>query len=104
MVNDNVPSGTIPSSSRKNLRLAESETMLILSALDRLPTVSASYALRQLRNAGTRTIATNLPTLDRILVGQALATYGHGGLVRGQLTEVFGPPGSGKTAFWYIHG
>ena len=25
-----------------------------------------------------------------------------GGIRRGQLTEIYGPPGVGKTAFWYV--
>lgn len=27
----------------------------------------------------------------------------HGGLSRGKVTEVYGPPGVGKTAFGYFH-
>lgn len=26
----------------------------------------------------------------------------YGGIRRGQLTEIYGPPGVGKTAFWYV--
>jgi hypothetical protein len=68
---------------------------------DRLPTVSAAEALRRLREAGGRVIPTGIPELDARLTGHALSSYGRGGIVRGQLTEVFGPPGCGKTAFGY---
>jgi hypothetical protein len=72
------------------------------SALDRLPTVSAAEALRRFREAGGRVIPTGIPELDARLTGHALSSYGRGGVVRGQLTEVFGPPGCGKTAFGYL--
>lgn len=70
--------------------------------LDRLPTISASEVLRQIRSTGGRTIPTGLDQLDIKLAGTALSSYGRGGLVKGQLTEVFGPPGSGKTALAYV--
>lgn len=70
--------------------------MLTLS--DRLPAVSASQALQQLRNERPFSISTGVPKLDTILVGQSPGGNG-GGLVRGQITEVFGPSGVGKTAF-----
>ncbi|KAF2673477.1 P-loop containing nucleoside triphosphate hydrolase protein [Microthyrium microscopicum] len=70
----------------------------IPSSSHRLPAISASDALRQLRDSTAKPIPTGLPNLDNILVGSGLAKYGRGGLVRGQLTEIFAPPGSGKTA------
>jgi hypothetical protein len=84
------------------------------SFTDRLPTVSASTALHKLRDAAPHAISTGLPRLDVILSGQRAvnsssgttasraASRGKGGLVRGQITEVYGPPGVGKTAFWYV--
>ena len=70
---------------------------------DRLPTVSASQALK---NAATReqAISSNLPTLDSTLKpgDQTTATSNNSrersGLPKGQVTEVCGPPGVGKTA------
>ncbi|KAK7188333.1 rad55 protein [Paraphaeosphaeria sporulosa] len=66
----------------------------------RLPTVSASQALETLHARGSRTVCTGLPQLDKYLAphglpGRAVA----GGYVRGKVTEIFGPPGVGKTAF-----
>ncbi|KIX02188.1 uncharacterized protein Z518_08127 [Rhinocladiella mackenziei CBS 650.93] len=63
----------------------------------RLPTVSGTEALQ---NASTKTkaIPSSLPALDRIFLpnGPSLATPG---IPRGCVTEVFGPPGVGKTTF-----
>jgi len=59
--------------------------------LDRLPTVSASAALRKLADEGGLAVSTGLKGLDRILGG---------GWKRGEVTEVWGPPGVGKTACW----
>lgn len=63
---------------------------------DRLPTVSASQAL-QIDKCQRRGIPTNLPSLDAHL--RPGSAPGSGGISRGQVTEVFGPPGVGKTAF-----
>jgi hypothetical protein len=73
----------------------------ILHHIDRLPSISASEVLRQLRDSGSRTIPTGLDGLDVKLVGTGISSYGRGGIVRGQLTEVFGPPGCGRTALAY---
>jgi RecA/RadA recombinase len=96
------PSSGLPlasSSTRKQYPQYHDNQKDKLTNLDRLPTISASEALRKLRDTGSRTIPTGLDELDRKLVGEAISSYGRGGLVRGQLTEVFGPPGCGKTAF-----
>jgi hypothetical protein len=76
---------------------------------DRLPTVSASDTLHKLRNATPHVISTGLPRLDAILSGQragvpssTAASRGRG-LARGQITEVYGPPGVGKTTLWYVY-
>ncbi|KAJ9629827.1 hypothetical protein H2203_002208 [Taxawa tesnikishii (nom. ined.)] len=68
----------------------------------RLPTVSASDALKSLQANGPRTVATGLGSLDSLLSNKGdvlLSTTHAGGLERGKITEVWGPPGAGKTAF-----
>lgn len=71
--------------------------------LDRLPTVSAADALEDLEDGTLRYVSTGLDQLDRYLaqppLEEALVSERRGGLPRGQITEVWGPPGSGKTAF-----
>lgn len=71
-------------------------------AADRLPTVSASQALDQLKDTSATHVSTGLDDLDRVLLGSSslepLPLSGHGGVRRGQVTEIWGPPGSGKTA------
>jgi RecA/RadA recombinase len=64
---------------------------------DRLPTISASEALQ---NASSRSssIPTGLPTLDSALQPNRSLTS-NGGLPCGSVTEIYGPPGVGKTAF-----
>ncbi|KKY14107.1 putative vacuolar protein-sorting protein bro1 [Phaeomoniella chlamydospora] len=63
---------------------------------DRLPTVTASAALEAVSLAYPP-ITTNLPSLDDLL--QPLDPLKeNGGVSRGQATEIYGPPGSGKTA------
>ena len=64
---------------------------------DRLPTISASEALQ---NAAARSkgISTGLPNLNSALLLE-VKDESLGGLPRGQVTEMYGPPGVGKTAF-----
>lgn len=73
-----------------------------LTFSDRMPTVSAAQALQDLNSPATRCISTGLWGLDRALQNRELlefsATCQHGGVSRGQVTEVYGPPGVGKTA------
>ncbi|KAH7121215.1 P-loop containing nucleoside triphosphate hydrolase protein [Dendryphion nanum] len=70
------------------------------SSSHRLPTVSASQALYNLHAPGARTVSTGLSQLNRILTPQGLPGRNiQGGLLRGKVTEVYGPPGVGKTAF-----
>ncbi|RCI09425.1 hypothetical protein L249_3756 [Ophiocordyceps polyrhachis-furcata BCC 54312] len=57
----------------------------------RLPTVAASQALEEFEKDP---LPTGLDRLDR-----ALSSGHRGGFKRGQVTEVWGPPGAGKTAF-----
>ncbi|KAF2705634.1 P-loop containing nucleoside triphosphate hydrolase protein, partial [Pleomassaria siparia CBS 279.74] len=66
----------------------------------RLPTVSASQALQKLHARGSRTVSTGVAQLNTIL--SPPCPPGHtvsGGLMRGKVTEIFGPSGAGKTAF-----
>lgn len=66
-----------------------------------MPTVSAAQALVELQSLSTRAIATGLPGLDRGLVGGDVSGPERklgGGVERGMVTEIYGPPGVGKTA------
>ncbi|KZM21028.1 uncharacterized protein EKO05_0011135 [Ascochyta rabiei] len=65
----------------------------------RLPTVSASQALQSLHARGARTVPTGLGQLDRLLAPRSLPGHdARGGYARGKVTEVYGPPGVGKTS------
>ncbi|TAQ90249.1 hypothetical protein B7494_g1423 [Chlorociboria aeruginascens] len=68
----------------------------------RLPTVSAAQALQNVKSSPTRCISTGLSNLDSVLQHQDRAVPEnegfHGGISRGKVTEVYGPPGVGKTA------
>lgn len=70
--------------------------------LDRLPTVSAAQALEELNSHDATQVLTGLPDLDRALTGNTSAAFKEqnekGGLSKGQVTEIWGPPGVGKTA------
>ncbi len=74
------------------------------NAVDRLPTILASQALQDTKADGRDTIPFALEKLDRILQGNqygaAVQSGVSGGLRRGQVTEIYGPPGVGKTALW----
>lgn len=65
--------------------------------------MSASEALRTLSSQQNVLISTGLLHLDAILAGRDYQISGHdsakGGLSKGQITEVYGPPGVGKTTF-----
>ncbi|KAI9714637.1 MAG: hypothetical protein M1812_006302 [Candelaria pacifica] len=73
------------------------------SSPHRLPTISASQALQSINSSKTRTISTGLKTIDDLLQGRYTGTQakrnGRGGLSRGHVTEIYGPPGVGKTSF-----
>ncbi|PHH87465.1 hypothetical protein CDD83_8842 [Cordyceps sp. RAO-2017] len=62
----------------------------------RLPTVAASQALDDLEHELALPLSTGLDSLDRALVGADAGR--RGGIERGQVTEIWGPPGTGKTA------
>ncbi|KAL2052373.1 hypothetical protein ABVK25_007245 [Lepraria finkii] len=72
------------------------------SSPHRLPTLSASQALQNLSSNPRRPISTGLSSLDAALQGRDHDASSQGalpgGLSRGELTEVYGPPGVGKTA------
>ena len=69
---------------------------------DRLPTQSASAALQNLVSGFPEHISTGLPHLDALLCGREVHSLdqdsGKGGFAKGQVTEIYGPPGVGKTA------
>ncbi|KAI1187143.1 P-loop containing nucleoside triphosphate hydrolase protein [Nemania serpens] len=72
-----------------------------LSSTHRLPTVSAAQAFDALEADSRQFITTGLEPLDRVLANVALEG-GDGpqrcrGIRKGQIVEVWGPPGSGKT-------
>ena len=74
--------------------------------IDRLPTVSASDAFTKSASSHHPPISTGLAGLDELLQpnGSALGSQlsSPGGLIRGQVTEVYGPPGVGKTTLAYV--
>lgn len=69
---------------------------------DRLPTVSASSILDELKDDSSTYVSTGLPDLDKKLQSATSSESQDldvtGGIKRGQVTELWGPPGSGKTA------
>ncbi|KAF4778863.1 hypothetical protein HER10_EVM0011607 [Colletotrichum scovillei] len=73
-----------------------------LPSTHRLPTVSAADALEELDGGVARYVSTGIERLDGALISssslQTPDTISGGGLQRGQVTEIWGPPGSGKTA------
>ncbi|KAJ4164988.1 hypothetical protein LMH87_006638 [Akanthomyces muscarius] len=74
-----------------------------ISNTHRLPTVSASQALAALEDEGSNCVSTGIKALDKFLVPFSVSSqmYGSGkprGIKRGQVTEIWGPPGSGRTA------
>ncbi|KAE9363090.1 P-loop containing nucleoside triphosphate hydrolase protein [Stipitochalara longipes BDJ] len=72
------------------------------SSPHRMPTVSAAQALQNLKSSPTRCISTGLSLLDAFLQnregGSSDVEALYGGVSRGKVTEVYGPPGVGKTA------
>ena len=69
--------------------------------VDRLPTVSAAQALEDISNDPRRFIPTGIRALDKALASVRDADSDGpprlGGFQRGQVIEIWGPPGSGKT-------
>ncbi|PHH65278.1 hypothetical protein CDD81_2690 [Ophiocordyceps australis] len=72
------------------------------SHIHRLPTVAASQALKEVQNDSTLPISTGLQHLDFLLLSpvsdESTVLRRHGGMKRGQVAEIWGPPGTGKTA------
>lgn len=72
------------------------------SGAHRLPTVSASQALDELGGDASNHVSTGLEDLDHALAGTVSVdsqdSAPKGGVHRGQVTEIWGPPGTGKTA------
>ncbi|KAL2257047.1 hypothetical protein VTK26DRAFT_733 [Humicola hyalothermophila] len=69
-----------------------------LPSTHRLPTVSAAQALQDLEGGENNCISTSLAALD-VSLSHGLGGADHGGIQKGHVTEVWGPPGVGKTAF-----
>ncbi|KAK4157331.1 P-loop containing nucleoside triphosphate hydrolase protein [Chaetomidium leptoderma] len=69
-----------------------------LPSTHRLPTVSAAQALQDLEGDDSNFISTGLAVLDASL-GSGLDGIDRGGIQKGHVTEIWGPPGTGKTAF-----
>ncbi|KZZ99557.1 Circadian clock protein KaiC/DNA repair protein RadA [Moelleriella libera RCEF 2490] len=68
----------------------------------RMPTVQASQVFRELQDDSNSFIPTGIESLDDALASESLSQLrdlGHsGGIKKGQVTELWGPPGTGKTA------
>ncbi|KAK2070258.1 hypothetical protein P8C59_004770 [Phyllachora maydis] len=75
-------------------------SILDLPSTHRLPTVTAADALDDFSGGAARTIPTGLSELDALLAtsgGDEKPFGGGGGILCGQVTEIWGPPGAGKT-------
>lgn len=59
--------------------------------------MSAAQALDDLDDDPSRCVSTGLGALDGALAGTGAAGAA-AGVLRGQVTEIWGPPGAGKTA------
>ncbi|KAI0132263.1 P-loop containing nucleoside triphosphate hydrolase protein [Xylariales sp. AK1849] len=74
-----------------------------LPSTHRLPTVSAAAALEELRTDRSCFVSTGLDALDQTLnpvaVDMPQGSAQPGGFQKGQVVELWGPPGSGKTNF-----
>lgn len=86
----------------------KAQNQTLTPSLDRLPTVSAADALEVLDGDASTHVSTGLPDLDRALSGNASSQplnwpAEKGGLSKGQVTEIWGPPGVGKTTMGWVH-
>lgn len=81
-----------------------------LNEIDLVPSATALQILEDLERDGPKCVSTGLEALDGLLVkpsrglgpSQGTGTGDgnrHGGVQQGQITEIWGPPGVGKTAF-----
>ena len=69
--------------------------------------MSAAQALNELNTSASRCISTGLKDLDFVLQnhepGRSFEGEAYfGGISRGKVTEIWGPPGVGKTALGYV--
>ena len=66
----------------------------------------AADAFEELQDNPARFVSTSLDALDKLLahglVENASGAAEYGGIQRGQVTEIWGPPGVGKTAFGWV--
>ncbi|KAH0597360.1 hypothetical protein MHUMG1_04738 [Metarhizium humberi] len=73
-----------------------------IAGTHRLPTVQASQALNELQDDGNLYLSTGLEELDQALLpptpARSPGSTSVGGIKRGQITEIWGPSGTGKTA------
>jgi RecA/RadA recombinase len=70
---------------------------------DRLPTVAASQVLDDLKDDDSGYISTGIAALDKLLFADTQELFEarsekSGGVRRGVVTEIWGPPGSGRSA------
>ncbi|KAK3319318.1 P-loop containing nucleoside triphosphate hydrolase protein [Apodospora peruviana] len=72
-----------------------------LPSTHRLPTVSAAKVLEDFEDGNERLnfVPTRLAALDAALSSRDGSTAVRGGIQKGQVTEIWGPPGAGKTSF-----
>lgn len=74
-------------------------------AIDRLPTVSASQVLDGLGSQTIDCVPSGVEPLDKLFSNNGQASTedsrSSAGVKRGQVTDAWGPPGTGKTAFGY---
>ncbi|KAG6287459.1 hypothetical protein E4U46_004080 [Claviceps purpurea] len=74
----------------------------VIPSTHRLPTVQASQVLNSLQDSETLYISTGLDKLDQALIPKSVQEAGNssnqGGVKRGQVTEIWGPPGTGRTS------
>ncbi|SZF01143.1 unnamed protein product [Blumeria hordei] len=82
-----------------SLSQAQGISNFLSPSTHRLPTVSAAQALIDLKCSPSRCISTGLCLLDAFLQNQETPQEEakFGGISRGQVTDVYGPPGVGKT-------
>ena len=74
----------------------------MLTVQQGLPSLSAAQVLQELEKSSSKPVSTGLNVLDEALscdtFGDELDPGTPGGIQRGQITEIWGPPGSGKTS------
>ncbi|KAI1736749.1 P-loop containing nucleoside triphosphate hydrolase protein [Xylaria scruposa] len=77
------------------------ESSFDFTSTHRLPTVSAAQVFDDLKTGPPQFLRTGLEALDRTLAGVSLENddepQHYGGIQKGQIVEVWGPPASGKT-------